>query len=473
MRLQKGSILLLSAIIASFFPQLVFAHAGSRGHVLLLPTQLYIQGGAAVVVLTFVVMIFVVRKPFFGQHQILESSEIEIEPNVWLSLLSMLILILLIWIGFTGNRDPITNLLPLTIWVFWWIGFTMLTALFGNFWAIISPWNVLHKMVGYFSVIQIRKKRSFVEAERWAYWPAVILFFGFAWLELVHPSPMDPDTLAWFVSLYILLTTFGIIFFGGEFWLKKGEPFSIFFRMVGWLSPFTRKTNKGQNSLWGIGISWPCAGLLRSESLPTGGVAFVLLVLSTVSFDGLSKTFWWLSLVEKNPLEFPGRTEMIQPNTLGLCITFLLFLSAFYAVNRLASWLNPDIQQTSSFIYSMIPIAFGYHFAHYLPTFILDIQYAFIALSDPFGIGWNLFGTVDWVVTSSYLMNYDSAVFIWYMQVSVIVLAHVGAVIVFHLLQLYEVRNLGKIFLGQLPATLLRIAYTVFGLWLLSTPVAS
>ena len=70
-------------------------------------------------------------------------------------------------------------------------------------------------------------------------------------------------------------------------------------------------------------------------------------------------------------------------------------------------------------------------------------------------------------------MNYDSAVFIWYMQVSVIVLAHVGAVIVFHLLQLYEVRNLGKIFLGQLPATLLMIAYTVFGLWLLSTPVAS
>ena len=59
------------------------------------------------------------------------------------------------------------------------------------------------------------------------------------------------------------------------------------------------------------------------------------------------------------------------------------------------------------------------------------------------------------------------------MQVSVIVLAHVGAVIVFHLLQLYEVRNLGKIFLGQLPATLLMIAYTVFGLWLLSTPVAS
>ena len=92
---------------------------------------------------------------------------------------------------------------------------------------------------------------------------------------------------------------------------------------------------------------------------------------------------------------------------------------------------------------------------------------------DPFGIGWNLFGTADWVVTSSYLMNYDSAVLIWYLQVLGIILAHVGAVIVFYLLQLHENRTLAKTLQGQLPATVLMIAYTVFGLWLLSTPVLS
>ena len=473
MRLKKGSTLLLSAGFASFFPQLVFAHAGSRGHVLLLPTQLYIVGGAAVVALTFAVMIFVVRQPLSGQYQISQNAEKEAEPNYCLSLLSLLTLLLLIWIGFTGNRDPIQNLLPLSVWVFWWIGFTMFTALFGNFWAVISPWPILQKLVQLFTGVQTNNKRAFAVTEGWAYWPAVILFFGFAWLELVHPSPMDPETLAGFISLYVLLTTIGIISFGAEFWLKKAEPFSVFFRMVGWLAPFYRKRNSAQKSLLSIGIRWPCSGLLRSESLPTGGVAFVLLVLATVSFDGLAKTFWWLSLVEKNPLEYPGRTEMMLPNTLGLCITFLVFFSAFYAVQRLASWLNPEAQQTSSFIYSMIPIAFGYHFAHYLPTFIVDIQYAFIALADPFGIGWNLFGTADWVVSSSYLANYDSAVLIWYLQISGIVLAHVGAVIVFHLLQLHENRTLAKTLQGQLPATVLMIAYTVFGLWLLSTPVIS
>jgi hypothetical protein len=473
MRLQKGNTLLLSAGFVSFFPQLAFAHAGSRGHVLLLPTQLYIVGGAAVVALTFALMIFVVRQPLSGQYQISHNAENEVESNYWLSLLSLLTLLLLVWIGFTGNRDPIQNLLPLTVWVFWWIGFTMLTALFGNLWAVISPWPILQKLVSLFTGAKTGKKRSFVEAERWAYWPAVILFFGFAWLELVHPSPMDPETLAGFISLYALLTTLGMVVFGGEFWLKNGEPFSVFFRMVGWLAPFYLKSSPAQKNLLSIGIRWPCAGLLRSERLPTGGVAFVLLVLATVSFDGLSKTFWWLSLVEKNPLEFPGRTEMMLPNTLGLCITFLVFFSAFYAVQRLASWLNPEAKQTSSFIYSMIPIAFGYHFAHYLPTFIVDIQYALIALADPFGIGWNLFGTADWVVSSSYLANYDSAVLIWYLQISGIVLAHVGAVIVFHLLQLHENRTLVKTLQGQFPATVLMIAYTVFGIWLLSTPVLS
>ena len=103
------------ASFAAFFPQLAFAHASSRGHVLLLPTQLYIVGGAAVIALTFAVMIFVVRKPLSRQSQISKNDENEAEPNYWLSLLSLLTLLLLVWIGFNGNRDPIQNLLPLTV----------------------------------------------------------------------------------------------------------------------------------------------------------------------------------------------------------------------------------------------------------------------------------------------------------------------------------------------------------------------
>ena len=48
--------ILLSGFIF-ILPELAFAHAGQRGHVMLLPTNLYIVGGAAVVALTFIFMI--------------------------------------------------------------------------------------------------------------------------------------------------------------------------------------------------------------------------------------------------------------------------------------------------------------------------------------------------------------------------------------------------------------------------------
>ena len=56
--------ILLSGFIF-ILPELAFAHAGQRGHVMLLPTNLYIGGGAAVVALTFIFMIIVIRYFYF------------------------------------------------------------------------------------------------------------------------------------------------------------------------------------------------------------------------------------------------------------------------------------------------------------------------------------------------------------------------------------------------------------------------
>ena len=47
----------------------------------------------------------------------------------------------LLWLGMTGPRDPLTNPLPLTIWVVWWIGLVPLQGLWGNLWRWIDPWR--------------------------------------------------------------------------------------------------------------------------------------------------------------------------------------------------------------------------------------------------------------------------------------------------------------------------------------------
>ncbi len=59
------------------------------------------------------------------------------------------------------------------------------------------------------------------------------------------------------------------------------------------------------------------------------------------------------------------------------------------------------------------------------------------------------------------------------MQTAAIVLAHVAAVVVAHLFALRHAGDRKALGIGQLPALFLMICYTMFGLWLLSTPIAA
>ena len=130
---------------------------------------------------------------------------------------------------------------------------------------------------------------------------------------------------------------------------------------------------------------------------------------------------------------------------------------------RLADKLRSDVV-------AIVPIALGYHFAHYLTAFLVDVQYAAITFSDPFGRGWDLFGLGDAHVTTSFLTNFASVRLIWHVQIASIVIAHVVAVAIAHLIALRRVGRRRSAIIGQFPMTALMIGYTLFGLWLLSAP---
>ena len=93
-----------------------------------------------------------------------------------------------------------------------------------------------------------------------------------------------------------------------------------------------------------------------------------------------------------------------------------------------------------------------------------------MALSDPFGLGWNLFGTAHWQVGAGMVMGFDKAWMIWNCQAIAIIGGHILAVVIAHGLSFRL--NGSRSLPAELPLTILMIAYTVFGLWLLSTPTA-
>lgn len=426
------------ALALAFPAAPALAHTGERGFVMLLPTGLYIAGGAIAVALSFGVMAVL---PAGLLPRSFSRPAQESEPHRWPSFLACLALLALLAAGWLGSRDPLENPLPLGVWTLWWVGFTFLNALFGDLWRHVNPWGWM----------PAPRASPFLEKLR--YWPALVLFLGFAWLELVFPAPFDPEILAWIALGYSAFTFAAVLVFGKD-WLHRGEPFGVFFGVVGRLAP-------------------PWRRLLAGETFPPSLVAFVLLALATVSFDGLSRTFFWFGLIGENPLEHPGRSAVMLPNTIGLVLTFLVFFLLYAGTVRFGAALVEDRHAGGGYyVLSIVPIAFGYHFAHYFPSFLVDAQYALRALSDPFARGWNLFGARDLHVRTSFLADHASVHAIWNVQVTVIVGAHLAAVLVAHLLALRRHNSARTALVSQLPMTGLMIGYTVLGLWLLSTPVA-
>jgi hypothetical protein len=253
----------------------------------------------------------------------------------------------------------------------------------------------------------------------------------------------------------------------------------VFFGLVARLAPIGApapgRVAPGAAAPREVELTLPALRLLRTEAPAASLAAFVLLVLSSVSFDGLSRTFAWLGLLGENPLEYPGRTALTGRNTLGFLALFGGLMLAYWVVVRLLALLGairtPLARLLALFALPLVPIACGYHFAHYLPVFLVDVQYAIRAASDPFAWGWDLLGTRDLPVVTSFLSDPERVYAIWHSQVALIVGAHVAGVVVAHALALRLARPAAAA-VGQLPMLALMIGYTTLGLWLLSTPTA-
>jgi hypothetical protein len=441
------------------------AHTAERAFVLVLPTGLYLTGGTLAVALSFVLMALMpAAKVRALEAMVWRIGRLPERLGSALSLLSVIALAALVWSGWFGTQDPLANPLPLAVWTLGWIGLTFAHAVFGNLWAALNPWRGICDLLGRQPLLKY--------PVRLGYWPAFLQFLAFAWFELIYTVPQNPEILAKVVAFYFALNLVFALLFGKEVWLRYGEAFSVFFRFLSWLSPFGGRPDRDEAGQ--IYATLPALGLLRTPALPLSGVAFVFLVLASVSFDGLARSYFWLGGIGINPLDFPGRSAVAPANTLGLLGAFAALMACYGAAVwfgwRLSGRPGRFSDSLGAYVISIMPIALGYHAAHYLTAFLVDAQYAAIAFNDPFGSGWNLFGLREAQVTTSFLYDSESVRRIWHAQVATIVIAHVVAIATAHGIALARSNSRRTAILGQIPLTLLMIAYTLFGLWLISTP---
>jgi hypothetical protein len=97
------------------------------------------------------------------------------------------------------------------------------------------------------------------------------------------------------------------------------------------------------------------------------------------------------------------------------------------------------------------------------------MQYGIALVSDPFGYGWNLFGTANHLVRP----NIIGARTVWLVSLGAIVAGHVAALYLGHLLSLREFPSRRAASRSQWPMLVLMVGYTMLSLWIIAQPIVN
>lgn len=445
------------------------AHATEQGFVLLLPTELYIATGIGAVALTVLALAFIpprVSRGFFNRMEIPNLRARELVTSLT-SAAATLILFALIYAGLEGSHDPLENPLTLVIWTVWWTAFLCVQGVSGDLWRWINPWaGVCNFALG--------RRADYLALPEWlGAWPGLATLFSFGCFALAYPAPNDPYHLAVAVSGYWIFTFVGMALFGPEAWLSRCECFTMLLRLFAKLAPVRTGIRKAGYGVpgWSI-VSAPAATVSLS--------VFAIAVLAVGSFDGLNETFWWLAKIGVNPLEFPGRSAVINETIAGLtgAIALLTIIFAFCVwlgllLARTGTAGDHNVSFSEAFgrlSLTILPIAFGYHFAHFLPAFLVNGQYALLAATDPFSTGADYLELGTFYVTTGFFNTQDTVRTILLTQCFAIVIGHMLAVMLAHAVAVDLFGPTRQAAISQVPLAILMILYTLLSLWLLASP---
>jgi hypothetical protein len=199
---------------------------------------------------------------------------------------------------------------------------------------------------------------------------------------------------------------------------------------------------------------------------------FICALIGTTTFDGFSNGGIWRNnephlqtLFADLGFNSTPALELAYSVGLVFCILFILgvYRLGILGVQSVSERYDRDTL-TRTFVHALVPIAFAYVVAHYFSLLLWQSQAIVYLSSDPLGNGANIFGTSGFQI-DYHLISYAG---IWYVQVAALLTGHVGGLALAHdrALVLYRVPE--EAVRSQYWMLAVMVAFTSFGLWLLS-----
>jgi hypothetical protein len=457
--------LLVPLVVAALaWPASASAHGLVQRADLPLPQWLFGWAAAAVLVVSFAALAVLWPRPQlertswrplpYGIGKALGSRPVEVLCGA----VGVAALVVVIVAGYAADGLALNNLASTFILNTFWVGMVFVSILFGDVFRAFNPWRALGRLVDG----RIPHRRY---PERLGRWPAALALLAFTWIELASGwGEQDPAMLVTAALGYTVITLIGQAVYGVEVWSRRGEAFAVYFNLFSRVSPFETRDRV-------VGVRPPLSGLPRLDPAP-GTVAFVTVMIGTVTFDGLSLGSLWedASVEITDGLTSIGVGLATAPklaDTVGL-LACVALVAGFYRIGMEgARSVGGDIaadRLRAGFVHTLVPIAAVYVAAHYLTFLLYEGQAITYLASDPFGQGWDLFGTASAAIDYS-LLSENGA---WYAKVAFVVLGHVAALVLAHdrALSMYGQASLAV--RSQYWMLGIMVGFTSLALWLLA-----
>jgi hypothetical protein len=426
----------------------VLAHGVGVRSDLPLPFWLFAYGAASALLISFLALRVFWDRPRFrqwsaGRPLLTLPGALAAVPRA----LGLAVTVVVVVAAFTGPDNAAGNLAPVALYVVFWVGLMLLSAVVGDVWRVLSPWDTVSLVAA-----RLRERRPRAEPLPGAtHWPAAAGLAAFAWLELAYHEPGSPRVVGTAILLYAVVMLAGAARYGRG-WLRTGDAFAAWFSLLAALAPLHRDA-EGR-----LRLRPPFAGVAEIEPRP-GTAALVFVALASTAFDGMTRLSWWRDVVGDRT-GWAATAVATIGFLFAVAAVALLYTGAMQVASRLVG--RDPVWLVQTFLFSLVPIALGYVVAHYFSLFVFEGQAALALASDPFGRGWDLFGTVDWRI--NYLLV--STTTISWVQAGAIVTGHVAGVVAAHDRAVEELHGRAAT-RSQEPLLAVMVAYTVGGLALL------
>ena len=491
-RVAAGS--LVAAALLALAPIPVAAHALGGIFTLPVPLGLYLVAAGATVAVSFAVAVLVVRPagPVASYPTRPLSAALASRSLAILQVLGLAWWFGTILLGLV--LDPISPFPAVLFWIGVWVGLPIIAVLIGNPWPALSPFRtlftLLERLAGLIGFDHLDAGLRYPASL--GRWTAAILLIAGVWAELILPDRTAPSTLAVLLGGYTVFTLVGMILFGRISWLRNAELFEVYLGWLGRVGPIGRRVVEPRTC---EGCSEECdpahcvdcpecavaaepderrpelrpwfAGLTEVGSAGWSDAAFIVLVLSGVTYDGLQETAPFGSAMN---LLFTALLPVIGAVNTVLVVQTILLVAlwlAFLGVFILASWVtlrvhDPNRQPPAlgsvvgAYAATLLPIAGGYLIAHYLTLLVQGVAWIPTLIADPTS---TVAPPLNWIPISA----------VWYLSVGAIVLGHVAAVVLAHRRALRDSAH--RPILAGLPLVVLMVGYTVLSLWIIAQPI--